>query len=158
MQGAIRLAEVIRREYGIRGLATQDEVDRIAHEQGFNVWHEAGLTGPVKGFRLFELIATAKGLANGGRLAVTCHELGHALLHTSNAMYVEQTSRRMLADKQEQEAQVFAMVLLLGPLDEGFDGRMHDAYDNGVPMEFLCSGINALLVEHGGYITLTASD
>lgn len=155
MRTAQRLAETIRRKYRITGVATEEQIEAAILGRGFRIWTGAELTGPIRGFRLFELIVVAKNATPGERRAVLAHELGHALLHTGNALYMRLPGRRMLGNRQEYEAQVFAITLLLGSDRALLDGRLHEAFEDGIPLDFLCTGLNALLAHVDAWPVVT---
>lgn len=147
MLRVVRLAEAIRERYGIDGVAAEPEVDCALAGQGMRTWITPKLPASIKGVH-FEGVAIVRfGLTTGERCVVKLHELGHYLLHDANGLYLAQSDRAMLADRREREAQVFAGGVLIGsPRRRGFDERLQEAHEEGVPVDFLFSYCNALLV------------
>lgn len=157
MHSVIRLAQAVRETYDIQGLATEPEVDLALRGQGLRIVEDADLPVRVRGALYvvgeddLPVCLVRKGLSTGYRCAVKAHELGHFLLHPAEGLFYGESARELVRDRREHEAQVFAGALLIGsPRKRGFDERLHAAYDDGYPLDFLFSYTNALILASGG--------
>ena len=146
------LADTLRDRYRLRGVATEDDVDRILGEHGLTICERWPFVGRVKALLVEDHVFLAKGLCRGERTAYKAHELGHFLLHEGNGLYLQVPARQMMNDKRERQAQLFAGALLLGsPVKtrRTIEARLAEAHGNGVPLDFLCSYASAIVAEFG---------
>jgi hypothetical protein len=152
MHRIIHLAERVRHAYHIDGLATEDRIDAAIGHMGLELVENLPLKGRLLGFHYDGVIGVREGLSGGERRAIKAHELGHYLLDNVNALYVVTSPQRLLLNRYEARAQMFAGALLLGPPDEsaGLDERLHEAYEDGIPLGFLFSYVGAVVAIKDG--------
>ena len=138
MQRGVAVALALRDRHKIRGLATEADIDRVIDSFGIERAPDQPLVGRIRGMLLGGALVLNRSLTEGWRRAVKAHELGHYLLHRGSHFYISESNARMVLKQAEREAHVFAGALLLGSLDnEDYDARLHAAFDEGVPIEFL---------------------
>lgn len=142
---ATRLALAVREKYGVTGVATEDEIDRMIAGEGVILADPYPMKGRLRGVLIDGVIVLRDGLDSGWRRCIKAHELGHHLMHDYNAFYLHQPHREHLKNRVERQAQAFAGALLTGePFDEETSVRLHDAYEDGIPVDFLFSYFAAL--------------
>lgn len=143
MKTAIRLGVALRAQHGIRWIATEDDVDRVIADSDPPIEVVEGWgfrSHRLKAQRVERAIYLRDGLTAGERIVYKAHELGHVLQHAGNQLFLALPQTVHLKNRQELAAQMFAGGLLLGyPCQPGFDERLHDAFEQGYPLEFLFS-------------------
>ena len=144
-------ADAIRMLYGIRGVASEEDVDRALEGHGLTIHERHPFRGRVKGLLIEDHVFIRRGLQSGERAAVKAHELGHYVLHEGNGLYL-QVTQRFVGQRRERQAQLFAGALILGSpsaASRHIRARIFEAQENGVPIEFLCSYASAIIAEFG---------
>lgn len=138
---AIGQALLAREAIGVDGLADDDDLEAVAEWAGARVrGHPAirDLPGHQIGFSVW----LSDGLERGHRRFVLAHELGHVRLGHSASLWTSPSSPSTA--REEREADAFALVLLIGYPDAGFDERLREAAEAGVPENCLLRGMDAL--------------
>jgi hypothetical protein len=156
MHTALRIAESLRSDYRIQGIASEDEIERVLTDQGLVCQLSRRLRGRLKGYLYHTTVRVRASLARPERAFVEAHELAHHVLGHGNALYLAVPSRRLMLNKEEVQATLFAGALMMGTPRMGphFDGRLHDAYDAGIPLDCLFNYATALLRVHDGALML----
>ena len=146
----------LRREHGVEGFATEDQIDEILATLGLTVCPGYPFRGQIRAMLLGRTIYLAERMERGERIVAKAHELGHHLLHGSNGFYRASPGHVGGGNRKEDEAHVFAAAVALDrpPASrERIDERMHEAFECGFPPCFLWEWVAALgrgfVVEEG---------
>lgn len=139
MREAIRRGLRIRRDHGIRGVATEDQVDAVLSSFGLSVV-EFPFAGRIRGLLVQKRVYLRQRMSRPEAVVVKLHELGHHLQHAPTAFYLRVPGQHFMNGRQEQEAHLFAGTVLTGAPPrslEALDEWMQEAHGAGVPPEFL---------------------
>jgi hypothetical protein len=168
MHTALRIAEALRTDYAIHGIASEDEIERVLTDQGLVCQFSRRLRGRIKGYLYYTTIRVRADLPSPERAFVEAHELGHHVFGHGNALYLAVPSRRLILNRSEYQATLFAGALVIGSPRMGpiFDARLHDAWEAGIPADCLSDYTNALLrlgrgvipFERGGRVSEDRAD
>lgn len=144
MRDAIRRGLDLRREHGLRGVATEDEIDAIMAAAGLRVW-TFPFQGRLRGMIVRRDVYVRRGMGRRERTWTKVHELAHHLLHESVpvATYLREPGRRGVScgGRMEREADAFAGAVMAGvpagraALD--MDDWLAASHDGGVPVDRL---------------------
>lgn len=119
MRRARVAAEVARRQFGIRGVPTLADLERVARASGLEVDLEAPFRGRIEAVTIDGVIGLRADLSPGWKKWVLAHMLGHVLLGGEDRKLLRPTMWR-----PEREGEIFAGMLLwcdwLRPSDADF--------------------------------------
>lgn len=145
---AVRRALAIRRELGIVGVATAEEVDRAIVAAGVRRWPDDAMPDRLYGAYYRGVIRVRRGLLPGTATYVAAHELGHAVCgHARGAYEAPLAGGAPPEEAAEEEAHLFAFGLMLGRparTTGGLDGQLHAGCEAGLPLPMLFEVVNVL--------------
>lgn len=135
---ASELAAHIRRESGITGVPTTDEIAEIIRGQGAVLNSDQSFRGELLGVCIRRRIAVRQGLSEADRRHVLLHELSHFLMDSGNQHYYLRGDYWQ-ARKQERRAELIAGWLLFeDAFSPGAEWTVESLAEHGnVPVEFV---------------------
>jgi len=159
----VRQALAVRQRYGMGGLAHRWEVEKALAGQGMRIFESRKLPPEVNGAHVDGVAMVRAGLLPYERCAILLHELAHHELHHGNGLYLaNQSASLVLTDRREREATIYAGVALIGdPQGPEYPTALHDAWKEGVPLEFLFAYTHSLalhLVSLARFVDLNRMD
>lgn len=146
MREAVRRGLGLRREHGIRGVASEDEVDAVLVEAGLVVHEDYPFAGDrIRGLLAGGVVYVRRRMGSRERAFVKAHELCHHLFHEAMpaAFYVRAPGQRYASrgGRFEREADAFAGALIAGVPgqsgDEDLPAWLEACHAGGVPAEQL---------------------
>lgn len=144
MREAVRRGLEIRREHGIRGIASEEDVDAVLVALGLTIEEDYPFAGRLRGMLVRDTVYVRRRLSKRERCWIKLHEAGHRVLHAPDPVAAYQRApgpgSGPRGGRREREAELFAGAVMAGePLrgDADLADWMDTAHADGVPADLL---------------------
>lgn len=118
MREAVRRGLALRREHGIEGVASEEQIDAVLTALGLTVEERYPFRGRLRGLLVRDTVYVREDLPSRQRVWIKSHEAGHHVLHESTpvARYLrgDDVLPSPVGGRQEREAELFAAALVAG--------------------------------------------